>query len=510
MRLHLFSKYSRHQIINGIVVFAVLLMILILYSLWSYVLPVEFAPDEKMRIRVPLFIVNHGSLPLGNDPEVMSYIWGTSYAFSVYGSSLVAVPFMLVAKMLFGSMSSLYFAARFANNLMCVLALFYTYRLGRKVGLQFASALFAVIVLGLWPQYVFLASYFNSEVLEFLSTIMVVFYAYSAKTNNFDYKSCIKWGLAIGVLVLSYYYAYGAIIASIIYYYGYAIKYRKNNNNSKRASKERYILKPLAVFLSAFLVSGWFFVRNFILYNGDLFGMAISAETSELHALDAYKPSHRQTPKNLGYSILSLFNNDLVGVLPCSPWIVFTVKSFIGVFGYMSIHFSNKIYLIYLLFVFPVILFALILCLTKCVKNQTKLEFSCTVIVALTPVLLSIYYSFASDYQPQGRYIMAGFPLVALLLAFGWENVFNSVSEYFKNCTFIKVKRSIFSNLCDGSRNSRTKFHVNWFVCVCFAILIVLYLILSLHVFSTYIAPNMVDGIFAEVPWELRWHPSFS
>lgn len=503
----MFSKYNRRQIVNGVIIFAVLLIILILYSLWSSVLPVEFAPDEKMRIRVPLYIVSHGSLPLGDDPEVMSFVWGTSYAFSAYGSSLVATPFMLVAKALFGSMSSLYFAARFANNLMCVLALFYTYRLGRRAGLQFTSVLFAVILLGLWPQFAFLASYFNSEGLEFLSIVMVVFYAYSAKKNCFDIKSCIKWGLSLGVLSLSYYYAYGAIIASVVYYYGSIIRFRRN---SSHALCIELLFKPFVIFIFAFIVAGWFFVRNFILYSGDIFGIATSAATSEINAPEAFKPSHRQTPMNLGYSVLSLFNNDLVGVLPCSPWIVFTVKSFIGIFGYMTIYLSNKIYIAYLIYVGPILLFAFIKFLQKCTHEHRLLEFVCSSIVVITPVVLSIYYSYSSDFQPQGRYIMAGFPLVALLLAFGWENVFTGVIVFLKNCSSTNIIKNSSSHHFIGIFAYRLKVNTNCCVSVCFIVLLVLYLLLVLHIINTYIVPNMIGGIFADVPWELCWHPSFS
>lgn len=487
------NKYDKRQATRGVIVFFVLTAIFILYCSWSSVLPISQSPDEQMRLDVPKFIVDNGFLPRGDDPAIRNEIWGISYAFTAYGSSLIAVPFMLVAKAVSGSLTSIYFAARVANNLMCVLALFFVYRLGRKVGLRFISALFAVILLGLWPQYVFLASYFNSEGLEFLSTIIVVFYAYSAKTNNFDYKGCIKWGLAIGVLALSYYYAYGAIIASIIYYYGYVIKDRKNINNSKRASKERYILKPLVIFLSAFLVAGWFFIRNAILYNGDFFGMNASSQASEQYGSGWHKPSQRSTFKKLGFSIISMFNKDTVDVLPCSPWIVFTAKSCVGTFGYFTIHLSEKLFYGYVLLALPALLLGIVLLFFKCVHKKNILDFVSVVLIVIAPFFLSMYYSYSSDWQPQGRYIMAGFPVLAIVVAYGWQTVFSKLgSAGSKSSDTIHLRKS------ENRANENNELLLDKksiVLVVGFFVLVAADILLASHVIENYIIPLLSSGI---------------
>ena len=49
--------------------------------IWSVLKPFNYAPDEQMRYDLPLYIYNHGRLPLGDDPEIRNQIWGFSYAF---------------------------------------------------------------------------------------------------------------------------------------------------------------------------------------------------------------------------------------------------------------------------------------------------------------------------------------------------------------------------------------------------------------------------------------------
>lgn len=92
---------------------------------WAYHLPMSSAPDEHMRLQVPLFIAENGYLPRGDDPSIINETWGTSYAFSVYGSSLIAVPFICAAKLLVpNSAAMLVFAARVSNCLLAVLNVF--------------------------------------------------------------------------------------------------------------------------------------------------------------------------------------------------------------------------------------------------------------------------------------------------------------------------------------------------------------------------------------------------
>ena len=49
------------------------------FFLWSMMQPFGAPPDEKERFKIVEFIVKHGKLPHGGDPEILLYGWGFSY-----------------------------------------------------------------------------------------------------------------------------------------------------------------------------------------------------------------------------------------------------------------------------------------------------------------------------------------------------------------------------------------------------------------------------------------------
>ena len=97
-------------------------------------------------------------------------------------------------------------------------------------------------------------------------------------------------------------------------------------------------------------------------------------------------------------------------MLDDDAWIHITTRSFVGMFGYQNILMSNKIYYAY----FCIWMIGGIGCLLKFKelfiykkeeKNKYLLNYT-FVIAIIIPIILSIIYSYTSDFQPQGRYIM--------------------------------------------------------------------------------------------------------
>ena len=160
--------------------------------------------------------------------------------------------------------------------------------------------------------------------------------------------------------------------------------------------------KALIVASVAFAVAGWWFVRNAIIYDGDILGTKTQNEYGDKYALEQYKPSVRKTPENSNESIWHMLDED--------AWANTTAKSFVGIFGYHSILMSNKIYYSYL----GLWLIGGLGCLLKfkdlfIYKKEEKSKYILNyifVIAIIIPILLSIIYSYTSDFQPQGRYIM--------------------------------------------------------------------------------------------------------
>ncbi len=385
-----------------------------LYAWWACNLPQTMAPDERMRYFVPTFIYENGCLPLGDDPAIRDEVWGTSYGFSVYGSSLLAVLFMSVAGFFGATGQSLLIAARFTSVLFSVGSVFLCLRIGARLFPRVVTAKFMLaLFVGLLPQFVFISSYFNSDAMEVFCVALVVYCWLRGGQSHWRWGDCVFLGFALGLTALSYYYAYGAILASIFVYYASTCAVRKKDGAKADGAAVSYVCKPLLIFLVAFAIAGWFFVRNVLLYNGDFFGMTASSVTAEMYAQDNLKPSNRVTPRADGMSILDM----LWGVHGGLNWLSSTIKSFVGIFGYMYIPLGKTTYYVYFALLGIGLLLSFI-CLLLCamrLSTQKKVFIIGLSVLIIVPCALSIYYSWASDYEPQGRYLFAA--LVPIMIA---------------------------------------------------------------------------------------------
>ena len=171
-------------------------------------------------------------------------------------------------------------------------------------------------------------------------------------------------------------------------------------------------------------MAGWFFLRNIILYNGDIFGLGIRSTDGELYADPGLKPSDRIN--NLGGSAFA--DGRISAVL---MWLPKTVKSFIGNFGYLTLGLPIVIYVIYLLIFVAGLLSYLIF-------NKKFSFFQLILILAIIiPFILSIIYSFTEDYQPQGRYVITSALPIFYFITKGFESSqkkFKSLSIYRATC----------------------------------------------------------------------------
>ena len=55
------------------------LLVFVFYLSWALAAPFDASPDESMRYQIVEFIVKHGTLPDGRDPEIRNANWGISY-----------------------------------------------------------------------------------------------------------------------------------------------------------------------------------------------------------------------------------------------------------------------------------------------------------------------------------------------------------------------------------------------------------------------------------------------
>ena len=374
--------------------------LLFMYLFWVAAIPFGGGPDEQMRYLVPQFIYNYGRLPVGTDPEIQNSIWGTSYGFTPTLCYVLPALFMKVGAFLGISEEMLYLPARLAGV---------AYSLGvaaicKKIGnLLFSDrgAWMLTAFIMLLPQYVFVTSYVNSDSFSMLGTAVLIWQVIKGRERKFPISSCIGIGVGVSLCLLSYYNAYGIILVLCIYCCIVLL------SDWAEKKKGRKLFGCLGIMiLTVTILAGWWFVRNYILYNGDFLGLHSSNASMELHAVDGMRPSQRQSPAELGMSVWQM--------LIKTNWLRWTLDSFIGVFGDMSIWLSRWVYNCYLAIILTGLAGNF---LSKNKEEKVDLVFSVAMVTAvLATAAISLYYSWHVDFQPQGRYILPMlFPLSILI-----------------------------------------------------------------------------------------------
>ena len=365
------------------------------YLIWTVSQPYNSCPDEKMKWDICKYIAEHNSIPDGRDESIRDSIWGISYAFQPILTYMICAVFVKIASIFTTQQFVLVVAARLVSTISMTLTIYFVIRIANKLFKDKGIYKYLFIVfIAFQPITAFLASYINNDSTAILAISIIIYLWILGLESNWKTKHCILLGGAVGFCALTYYNAYGYILCSVLICLSSAVL-------NKMDAKE-IVKKALIVASVAFAVAGWWFVRNAIIYDGDILGTKTQNEYGDKYALEQYKPSVRKTPENSNESIWHMLNED--------AWANTTAKSFVGIFGYHSILMSNKIYYSYL----GLWLIGGLGCLLKfkdlfIYKKEEKSKYILNyifVIAIIIPILLSIIYSYTSDFQPQGRYIM--------------------------------------------------------------------------------------------------------
>jgi len=379
-----------------------LICVFLFFLIWMFIQPFHVAPDESMRFDIPMYIYNHGTLPVGDDPELIGNLWGLSYAFFPILSYMISAFFMKIVAVFSTDFMSLLMAARFTSVVFGTGTAYLSIKVGKKLFGNKLGWLFAVVVT-LLPQNVFIATYVNNDAMAIFSTALIVYFWIRGVETRWNIKSCIGLAVAISICALSYYNAYGFILCSIIIYFAtYFLCYK----NKEEFPLKTFLARGFLIVGIVLILAGWWFVRSAILYNGDFLGMKAMDICAEANAAPGIKPSEHPTPLSKGMSF--------VGMLFGTNWVIVTVASFIGCFGGMNLWMPHWMYVVYGLFFFV----ALLACVTLGrkvfrLRDKDSRKFCdkgilvwILILAAIIPILLSMYNSYASDYQPQGRYVL--------------------------------------------------------------------------------------------------------
>lgn len=363
----------------------------------------KYCPDEYARFILTDYIFKTGTLPKGYEQEVMIPGWGFSYALRPYLTSLVGAFFMKVASVVTDNAIVLITMSRMPSIIATACTCYFCLKTGNEIfKKRIATFTFAAITCFV-PQVMFLGMYLNNDSLSLTAVTMGVFFLVRGHKQHWDKKSCIGLAASFALCLVSYYtvclwgvFACGYCIISCVM--------DKTIENRLLFIIKRTVM--IAVITVCF--SGFFFVRNALLHNGDFLGIA-SEELSRQSLIEQGQTLVPYDPGLNNYSsIFEMLFQDGAG------WSFVTLRSLIACFGYLNIPISDVQYgEYYAMIAFSSIAFLFILIF----KKHNMLSYLIFVNLALSSasvVILSVIQSYYRDYQAQGRYII----IVVLLIGF--------------------------------------------------------------------------------------------
>ena len=370
--------------------------------------PLNNPPDEYNRFLIPSYIAEHGTLPNGYEESIRIGGYGFSYAFQPILPYMIQGYAMRLVRFFTTSSDALLYTARGVDFLSGLITAHMVLLLSRKwfsdKRFQYLFAFLATFL----PQSIFVHTYVNTDSCCMMSIVIMLYGLTRGLQENFSVSSCVCLSVGIILCALSYYNAYGYILSCILLFGAHFLSYQ--------SSKLHMDWKPFfkkGIFISVIVLSGiaWWFIRSAILYDGDFLGLKARQLCASLYALPEFHPETRITYQNQGYSLL--------GMLKESDFINLSTLSFIGIYGPMTITTSIWVYRFYkalfLLGILACVVSGPVLCMLKKISPDTLYEkrpafrvfYHINLIFCIAiPCFLSAWYSYTTDYQPQGRYIL--------------------------------------------------------------------------------------------------------
>ena len=401
---------------NAIKMALLIMFIFVCMSVFVFVQPFGDGPDEINRFKVVTYIENHGKIPAGDDPEIILDGYGASYAFQPILTYMICGFVLRILSPLSLSFFSKLVICRYINVIFGLVAAFYTVKLSKLLFKdQKIASLFSLAVI-LLPQNIFIYTYVNTDGAALMAVTIMLYGLIRGYKENFDIRSLVAISLGIVVCLLSYYNCYGYILVTFLAF----IAFFSHNKDIKGMFK-----KGLPIAAAVILLAGWWFIRNAVLYNGDVFALTARKACAQATGDPAWLLQMSKTYKNEGYSLFYMLFN--------SSYLPLVWRSFIAMFGPMLIPTHHYVYVAFAL-LFYVCILGLFLPYKSTkydgFSNNQKNILRITFIVgALIPAGLALFYSYSWDFQPQGRYYLPCLIPFFFLLTSGIEKLIGFLGE---------------------------------------------------------------------------------
>jgi len=386
---------------------AFLLSCAVYYTSWIFQ-PFNFSPDEAMRFEVTRFLFEHGRLPINE--EAIGGVWGVSYAhIPTMFCNVFGALFMKVGSLFSSDPTALLRAARMLSVACITGTVFWTIR-AAKLLFKAPFHWLPVCIVAFLPQFAFIGSYVNNDSAALLGCSLILFAWVSAIQRRWNYGTATILSAGLAICATSYYNSYAWILISLLMF---PLTYTVRNGRTG--------LIRMGLFVSAatFTLGGYLFLRHLYLY-GDLLGFATVRRFAAVHAAAGFAPDVRTSLRDDGYSLPHM----LFGL----KWVLGSMMSFVGNFGYMQFLIPSWCYAAYA-WILGIGVLGGIWKGVRWILNPRHIGIckwallvsllGCTTVT----IGLSMYYSFTWDFQPQGRYCFPALLPIALLSAKGIEQI---------------------------------------------------------------------------------------
>lgn len=370
---------------------------------------IDMAPDEDMRNDIPYWIYTHHALPRGDEVELLeNNVWGFSYGFSpCLLPTILATLMMRIFSLFSSSEASLLLASRMISSLSSVGSMLLCFAIGDRLFKNKWSSYFLAIFIGFLPQVTFISSYFNNDAFSLFACTLILYYLITGREQHWSIRKCIGLAAAMSACILTYYNAYGWLIVCVVFCIVSCLMDKTIEKKAKFLASRVVLIAGIVLCLA-----GWAFIRNALLYDGDFLGREISNICAKNWAEAGHYVHVPSPPQSQGLSLGEMLFDGY--------WIPTTLKSLVAVFGGMNIFVSMKLYYGYLF----LIVLGLCTGIYYVLKERNDfILYGSLVIAIIAPVCVSIMYSYTSDYQPQGRYIMPMLPALAVFVVLGYDRL---------------------------------------------------------------------------------------
>lgn len=382
----------------------------------ALLLPVNQCPDEFVRSRLIVWMVEKGTLPTGDELETMALNpppglnYGFSFALRPYLSAIIGALFVKAAMLFSGSDRVLLLAARLGSVLSVTGCCWFCLRLGHRLFKRRGSAVLFTVIICFLPQVLFLRMYHNNDALSLFAVCMMLYYLVEGYDQKWPVKSCVGIGVAFSVGLLSYYSIYGWILMCTIFCVLTVLKDQEIPDKSRLILKRGGLIAGICL-----LLAGWFFIRSAILHHGDFLGIS-------------YEGVSRSRVEEMGYNLFPFVDFRREGLsipaflrLRDYEWLRITARSFVGTFSNLSLFLPMILYGIY----FSIFVFGFLHFLTVLLHGRSSMRDRLLMLVMLISVginfALHFWQSYTRDYQAQGRYIITLIIPFAYMLAYGLD-----------------------------------------------------------------------------------------